>query len=249
VTQHLGGRLCPLVDGQLCHDERDRALAHLANCLACRAQVVEYRRMKQRLAGLCPPALPETLTDRLLGLDLAVVAGQPGQAAGAGTARVVARQVSWRPGLRLARDAAGPLAVSGEPGPGAGGRRAAWSWRRPEPAFFVTGAAVVLRLGPHRRRAASPPGLSAVLVVGAVVEAHRPVAGRPVGSRRRMRRTVLSSAALMLLTVTAAALGDQATVGAASQVRPSTVPASPLPANNSGPAAPLVAPVSFVGRR
>jgi hypothetical protein len=249
VTQHLGERLCSLVDGQLCHDQRDRALAHLANCLACRAQVVEYRRMKQRLAGLCSPALPETLTDRLLGLDLTVVAGQPGQVARAGSARVVARLVPERPGLRLARDAADPFPMSGEPGPGAGGRRGARSWRRPEPAFFVTGAAVVLRLGPHRRRAASPPGLSAVLLVGAVVEARQPVVVRPAGGRRRMRRTLLSSAALMLMTVTAAAVGDQATVGAASQPRPSTVPASPLPANNNGPVASLVVPASFVGRR
>ncbi len=65
--QHLGQRLSALVDGELGHQERDRALAHIAHCPACRSQLEEERRVKDRLAAPTPPASP-ALTARLLGL-------------------------------------------------------------------------------------------------------------------------------------------------------------------------------------
>ncbi|MEU5884900.1 zf-HC2 domain-containing protein [Spirillospora sp. NPDC047279] len=48
----LGERLTALVDGELGHEERDRALAHLARCERCRAEADALRRLKGRLRGL-----------------------------------------------------------------------------------------------------------------------------------------------------------------------------------------------------
>ncbi|MFI0452929.1 anti-sigma factor family protein [Actinomadura sp. 6N118] len=48
----LGERLTALVDGELGHEERDRALAHLARCERCRAEADALRRIKGRLRGL-----------------------------------------------------------------------------------------------------------------------------------------------------------------------------------------------------
>ena len=49
---HLGDRVSALVDGELDHDARDRALAHLASCARCRAAVEEERWLKSRLRRL-----------------------------------------------------------------------------------------------------------------------------------------------------------------------------------------------------
>lgn len=48
----LGDRLTALVDGELDHDGRDRALAHLAGCDGCRAEAEALRRLKRRLYAL-----------------------------------------------------------------------------------------------------------------------------------------------------------------------------------------------------
>jgi hypothetical protein len=48
----LGERLTALVDGELGHEERDRALAHLALCTRCRSEADSLRRLKGRLRGL-----------------------------------------------------------------------------------------------------------------------------------------------------------------------------------------------------
>ncbi|GAA4240915.1 hypothetical protein GCM10022254_67620 [Actinomadura meridiana] len=48
----LGERLTALVDGELGHEERDRALAHLACCDQCRDEVASLRKLKGRLRGL-----------------------------------------------------------------------------------------------------------------------------------------------------------------------------------------------------
>lgn len=259
MTAHLGGRLCPLVDGQLHHDERDRALAHLAHCLSCRAQVVEYRRMKQRLAGLWAPTLPETLNDRLLGLDFSVVAGPVATSAAGGSDRAVARLVTWResppfdgPPLGGARFAGSESAGSfpGRPGRAPGGagapvrvRHRGLVWR-PRPVVMVSARVVGFAAGtrprsPARDDRARP---TAILVVSAAF----PRSGIPrPGGRRRMRRTLLSSAALMLLTMTAAAVGDQSTVGAATPARPTVLPA-PRPVSNSAGTPPFVATVALV---
>ncbi|WP_250285986.1 MULTISPECIES: zf-HC2 domain-containing protein [unclassified Frankia] len=70
---HLGDRIAPLVDGQLDHDDRDRALAHLARCPACQWEVAELRRLKARLAALGGPVLPGCVADRLLRMAAAAI--------------------------------------------------------------------------------------------------------------------------------------------------------------------------------
>ena len=65
---HLGPRISALVDGELGHQERDRALAHVANCPSCRAALEEERRVKDRLASAHTPPASPALTARLLGL-------------------------------------------------------------------------------------------------------------------------------------------------------------------------------------
>jgi anti-sigma factor RsiW len=221
VTGHLGERLCPLVDGQLRHDDRDRALAHLAHCPTCRRQVAEYRRMKQRLAGLWDPALPDQLADRLRGLGVALPSGEPAEGRGPDDLALVA------------------------------GRRAAVLT---QPRVPVAGPAHAVAFGPSPRQRlvlVGPPGRGdrTAPAVGIVRPGRTPLLGdglvRPA-RRSRVRRTLISSAALMVLTVSGAAASDHASVagGSSSNVRPSA-PASQLPVANGGRATPQIAPVSY----
>ena len=65
---HLGDRIAALADGELSHAERDRALAHVANCAACRAELDLQREVRALLAAAAaPPPGPDTL-DALLSL-------------------------------------------------------------------------------------------------------------------------------------------------------------------------------------
>ncbi|GAA3442134.1 anti-sigma factor family protein [Planomonospora venezuelensis] len=63
---HLGERVSALVDGELNHHERDRALAHLTFCADCRAEVDTMRALKSRLRSLDGPSMPADLTFSLL---------------------------------------------------------------------------------------------------------------------------------------------------------------------------------------
>jgi len=54
-SEHLGSRLGALVDGELAHDDRDRALAHLACCAQCRTLVEAERTLKSRLDAMPMP--------------------------------------------------------------------------------------------------------------------------------------------------------------------------------------------------
>jgi anti-sigma factor RsiW len=221
VTGHLGERLCPLVDGQLCHDDRDRALAHLAHCPACRRQVAEYRRMKQQLAGLWEPVLPDQLADRLRGLGVGL-AGSPGSEPSdlglVGARRSAVLTQSRTPMVASAR------AVAFGPAPR---------------------QRLVLAGPPRRGDRGAPGGLARPGLVpmlgGGFVRPRR---------RSRVRRTLVSSAALMVLTVAGAAASDHASVagGSSLTVRPSA-PASQLPVTNGGRATPQVAPISYAVRR
>ncbi|GAA1904447.1 hypothetical protein GCM10009716_12940 [Streptomyces sodiiphilus] len=56
VDHHLGESLAALIDGELCHDSRDRVLAHLATCPACKAEADAQRRLKSVFAeSVLPP--------------------------------------------------------------------------------------------------------------------------------------------------------------------------------------------------
>ncbi|MCD0448045.1 zf-HC2 domain-containing protein [Actinocorallia sp. API 0066] len=61
----LGERLTALVDGELDHDERDRAHAHLVLCATCRAEAEALRAVKRRLSALGGTA---PSTDLMVGL-------------------------------------------------------------------------------------------------------------------------------------------------------------------------------------
>jgi anti-sigma factor RsiW len=69
---HLGERLTALVDGELGHDERDRALVHLAACDQCRADADALRALKRRLRAVADVVPPEGLLGRLAAM------GEPG---------------------------------------------------------------------------------------------------------------------------------------------------------------------------
>jgi len=64
-VSHLRDLIAALVDGELSHSDRERALAHLANCGTCRAEVAGHRAMKERLAGLAAPPAPAGLLAEL----------------------------------------------------------------------------------------------------------------------------------------------------------------------------------------
>src|SRR5260370_14860031 len=66
---HLGNRLSALVDGELDGAELDRAYAHLAGCMRCRAEAAELRALKQKLRGLLDGAPAEAaMTRRLIAM-------------------------------------------------------------------------------------------------------------------------------------------------------------------------------------
>jgi anti-sigma factor RsiW len=71
-VSHLGERITALVDGELDHDARDRALAHLATCGQCRAEADAQRRLKRRLRSLNEATPSSNLLTRLYAM------GEPG---------------------------------------------------------------------------------------------------------------------------------------------------------------------------
>ena len=122
MSGHLGGQLAALVDGELGHADRERALRHLAHCETCRAEVDAARRFKARLrelAGNGPAPQPE-LADRLLAL---------GRAAG---------PIPVPPPLPVPRATTGPRSRTDPGGPGR---------RRRLPRTAVGGAVLALGLG------------------------------------------------------------------------------------------------------
>lgn len=71
IGGHLGARVSALLDGQLSHDETERAWAHVHTCHLCRDQVEREGWVKTRLAGLTyggVEAAPAHLKGTLLGV-------------------------------------------------------------------------------------------------------------------------------------------------------------------------------------
>ncbi|NED98100.1 hypothetical protein G1H11_22635 [Phytoactinopolyspora alkaliphila] len=66
--KHLDDRVSDLVDDRLDHDERDRALAHLAGCEQCREAADMERFAKGALTSLPGIPVPSALTSKLLAL-------------------------------------------------------------------------------------------------------------------------------------------------------------------------------------
>lgn len=65
---HLGERLSALVDDEMGHTERDRALGHLASCEKCRFEADELRRVKRRLHVVDAPEPSTDFLGRLTAL-------------------------------------------------------------------------------------------------------------------------------------------------------------------------------------
>ncbi len=161
---HLGDLAAALVDGALDGDTRDLALAHVAGCTGCRAEVDEQRRCKDGLRQLEAPALPAGLAARLMAVPEAAELGAP-----------------RRPRAPISRTPARPVpalaGVSRRPGGGAGptasrpGRVRPPSKARPDRrrsrgarvaggvTALALGFVVVVTLGPGRNAApsVSPP--------------------------------------------------------------------------------------------
>jgi hypothetical protein len=67
-VKHLGIRVSALADDQLSHDERDRALAHVARCEQCRFELEQERETKAALRGLPLVEPPTQLVTALLAM-------------------------------------------------------------------------------------------------------------------------------------------------------------------------------------
>ena len=65
---HLGQRLSALIDGELNHTQRERVLAHLAQCEPCLLEAAALRVLKQRMHALGEATANTALTDRLVAL-------------------------------------------------------------------------------------------------------------------------------------------------------------------------------------
>jgi anti-sigma factor RsiW len=76
-NDHLGSRLGALVDGELAHDDRDRALAHLTGCAQCRTLVEAERRLKDQLGAMPMPEPSARLMAALFQIPQAVGPGEP----------------------------------------------------------------------------------------------------------------------------------------------------------------------------
>ena len=71
---HLEDLAAALVDDELDHEQRDRALAHLAGCAECRADVEAQRELKARLGGQPAPMPSVALVERLHAVPFTVSA-------------------------------------------------------------------------------------------------------------------------------------------------------------------------------
>jgi anti-sigma factor RsiW len=76
-SSHLGEEAAALADGELGHDERERALAHVAVCAECRAEVEAQRRLKHRLDSLPAVGAPSGLESRLRALAVPLTPPMP----------------------------------------------------------------------------------------------------------------------------------------------------------------------------
>ncbi len=113
---HLGQRLSALIDGELGDAERDRVLAHLARCDACRQDAIALRALKQRMHSLGEAMVNAALTGRLMAVG---AADGPGPRA------------PWRIQDRVVR---APPARGRDPGLGGGRPRRGRLLRRRRPA-------------------------------------------------------------------------------------------------------------------
>jgi anti-sigma factor RsiW len=130
---HLGERLTALVDGELGHDERDKALVHLAACDQCRAEADALRALKRRLRAMGDALPAESFLARLQAM------GEPGDPLPPVIRRLPGQ--SRTPAVRLTRPR------DTRPARGGSRRSAAARRRLPRGRYLVAGAATLAVLG------------------------------------------------------------------------------------------------------
>jgi anti-sigma factor RsiW len=134
---HLGQRLTALVDGELGHAERDKALVHLAACDQCRAEADALRALKRRLRAMGDALPADSLIKRLQAM------GEPGDPVPPAIRRLPGQSRAPAPAeLTRPRDTR-PAARRGA----ATGRRATGRRRLPRGRYLVAGAATLAVLG------------------------------------------------------------------------------------------------------
>ena len=129
---HLGQRITALVDGELGHAERDKALVHLAACDQCRAEADALRVLKRRLRAMGDALPADSLIRRLQAM------GEPGDPLPPAIRRL--------PGQSRTPAPARPTRPR-DTRPAARRRVAADRRRRPRGRYLVAGAAALAVLG------------------------------------------------------------------------------------------------------
>lgn len=70
MSDCLGDLAAALVDNELGHEQRDRALVHITACRECRSEVDAQRRLKALLANQSDPEVTATFTTVLLRIEI-----------------------------------------------------------------------------------------------------------------------------------------------------------------------------------
>ena len=183
TPEHLGLRVTALVDGELGHDERDRALAHLAACSDCRQLADHERRVKARLSSMRSPAVAADLSARLLALAAADVGARGAAPApraraavgGSFTAPVVPRASFTAPAGR------GPTVRPDSSRPGSRRRRRPTRWLAGGGSVALLTLGAVLMLGAPSDRAVVDPGQDRFMVEHVATSTEVPFSTAPVG--------------------------------------------------------------------
>ena len=176
---HLGLRIAPLVDGELSHTDRERALAHLIGCEACRVEADEHRRLKQTLANLTAPRADAGRAGRLMDMARLEAAAQqraPDAPAVGGSPRPAA-VFTAPPGTRTdaRREPTGPATHRRV--------RRRSRWMAGGGSVLVAGFTAVLALGaPPANPAVVDPGQARFLVEHVATSNEVPFSSPPVGA-------------------------------------------------------------------
>ena len=99
MTAHLGCWVSDLADGQLDAAATERALAHVASCARCAADLEAARAAHRALAGARDVAPDPALTERLLALSASIPPSDGDPLRDQGGSRTWERRTPWEPTL------------------------------------------------------------------------------------------------------------------------------------------------------
>ena len=176
---HLGVRIAPLIDGELSHPDRERALAHLIDCDACRVEADEHRRLKQTLANLTGPRPDSGLAGRLMEMARLEAAAQQRH-----TDAPAVGGVPRRAAVFTAPPATRTDARRDQTGPATRRRvRRRSRWMAGGGSVLVVGFTAVLALGaPSATPAVVDPGQARFVVEHVATSGEVPFSSPPVGA-------------------------------------------------------------------